>query len=141
MITLSDVGADQILSVFFNNVRPAGGNDLSLKLFSNDYNPADTDIAGDFVEVSGGGYAPKILACGAWSLSAANDPSDVVYADQLFVFTGAIGGSGTAYGYFVVDADGVLIWAERLATPFQPVSSGDNLTIVPKFQLSKGVPT
>jgi hypothetical protein len=45
------------------------------------------------------------------------------------------------YGYFVVDADGVGIWAELLAAPFTPANNGDHIDITPKFQMSKGTPT
>ncbi len=140
-ITLADVGADEILKTYFNNTRPVGGNDLTLKLFTNDITPADTDTAATYTEASGGGYAAKTLTNGSWTITVANDPSDAVYAEQVWTFTGPLTGSATIYGYFVVDADGTLIYAERLGQSFTPSQNGDQLKITPKFQLSKGTPS
>lgn len=140
-LVLADVGADTILKAFFNNVWPVGGKDLTIKLYTNDYTPVDTSVAGSFTEASGGGYAAKTLTNGSWTITAANDPSDAVYAQQTWTFTGALTGGATIYGYFVVDADGVLVYAERMGTSFTPANNGDQLKITPAFQLSKGTPT
>lgn len=140
-LVLADVGADEILDTYFNNRRPAGGNNLTLKLFVTDVTPADTSVAGDFTEATGGGYSAKTLTNGSWTVSSANDPSDAVYAEQTFTFTGALTTNGTIYGYYVVDADGVLIWAEKFSTTFTPANNGDQLKLTPKFQLSKGTPS
>ncbi len=140
-LVLADVGADEILDTYFNNGRPAGGNSLTLKLFATNVTPADTNVAGDFTEATGGGYSAKTLTNGSWTVSSANDPSDAVYAEQTFTFTGALTTNGTIYGYFVVDADGTLIWAEKFATTFTPTNNGDQLKLTPKFQLSKGTPS
>jgi len=140
-LTLADVGADQILKSYFNKSQPAGGNNLTLKLYTNNHSIADTDTAGSCTEASGGGYAALTLTAGSWTVTPANDPSDAVYAQQTFTFTGALAGSATVYGYFVVDADGVLIWEEALAAPYTPANNGDNIKITPKFQMSKGTPS
>lgn len=140
-LVLADVGADIILNAFFNDSRAAGGHDLTLKLFATDVTPADTSTAGSFTEASGGGYSSKTLSNGSWTVASANDPSDAVYAEQTFVFTGTLTTNGTIYGYFVVDADGVLVWAEKFSSSFTPANNGDQLKLTPKFQLSKGTPS
>ena len=140
-LTLVDIGADAILKKYFNNTSPAGGNNLTLKLFATDVTPVDTHTAGSYTEAAGGGYASKTLTNGSWTLTVGNDPSDVVYAQQVFTFTGALTTNPNIYGYYVVDADGVLIWAEKLGAVYTPTTSGDHLDITPKFQLSKGTPT
>jgi hypothetical protein len=139
-LILADVGADVILKCFFNNSRAAGGNNLTIKLYVNDYTPLDTSVAGDFTEAADGGYGSKTLTCGSWTVTVGNDPSDAVYAQQTWTFTGPLNGSATIYGYWVVDADGVLVYGERLTTSFQPVNNGDLLKITPQFQMSKGTP-
>lgn len=139
-LTLADIGADAILKAYFNNAWAAGGKNLTLKLFATNVTPADTNNAASFVEAAGGGYAAITLTNGSWIVTPANDPSDAVYAVQTFTFTGALTTNPTIYGYFVVDADGVLIWAELLAAPFTPANNGDNVQVTPKFQLSKGTP-
>jgi len=137
-LVLTDLGADELLKVFFNNDRPAGGNDLTLRLFTNDVVPAQTGIS--YTEAAGGGYAAKPLANGSWTVNPANDPSDAVYAQQVFTFTGTLTTNPTVYGYYVTDADGTILWAERLTAPFTPANSGDHIDITPKFQASSGAP-
>jgi len=142
-LVLADVGADALLNIIFNNVRAAGGNDFTLKLFTTNITPADTDTAATYSgsEASGGGYAAQTLTNGSWTITAANDPSDAVHPQVTFTFTGPLTGNATIYGYWVEDADGTLLWAEQLSTPFTPANNGDQLKITPVFQMSKGTPT
>lgn len=137
-LVLTDLGADEILKTFFNNARPAGGNNLTLRLFCNDVTPAQTGIS--YNEATGGGYAAKTLTNGSWTVATANDPSDAVYAEQTFTFTGALTTNTTVYGYYVTDAGNTVLWAERLTAAFTPANNGDNIKITPKFQLSSGTP-
>lgn len=140
-LVVADIGADELLKVYFNNTRPGGGNNLTMKLFATNVTPVDTSTAGSFTEATGGGYVTKTLTNGSWTITPANDPSDAVYAEQIWTFTGVLTTNTTIYGYFVVDADGTLIWAELLGTPFVPTNNGDQLKITPKFQASKGTPS
>ena len=140
-LTLMDIGADEILKTYFNNARPAGGNNFTIKLFVIDVTPADTNTAATYTEATGGGYASKTLTNGSFTVTVGNDPSDAVYAQQVWTFTGALTTNPTIYGYYVVDADGTLLWAEKLAASFTPANNGDELKITPKFQLSKGTPS
>ena len=139
-IVLADVGADIILKAYFNNSWAGGGKDLTMKLYTNNYIPLDTSVAGDFTEAAGGGYAAVTLSNASWTVATGNDPSDAVYAQQTWTFTGALSGTATVYGYFVVDADGVLVFAEKFDYSYTPAKNGDQLKITPKFQLSKGTP-
>jgi hypothetical protein len=140
-IVLTDLGAEQILKKYFANTDPTGGVDLTLKLFTNNINPADTDVVGGYTEAVGGGYAAKTLTAASFTISTVGDIAQAAYAQQTFTFTGPLTGPGTIYGYFVVDADGVLIYAEKAAVAFTPLNNGDLLLITPAFQLSKGTPT
>ena len=140
-LVLADVGAAMQLKAIFNNVWPAGGKNLTLKLYTNNYTPLDSSTAGNFTEATGGGYAAKTLANGSWTQSNVGGIEQVLYALQSFIFTGALTGNPAIYGYFVVDADGVLVWAELIAAPFTPANNGDHLDITPKYQASKGTPT
>ena len=140
-LILADVGADTILKAFFNNVWPSGGKNLTLKLYTNNYTPLDSSVAGDFTEASGGGYAAKTLTNGSWTVTPADDPSDAVYAEQTWTFTGALAGSATIYGYFVIDADGTIVLGEKFDYSFTPAKNGDQLRVTPKFQMSKGTPS
>jgi len=142
-LVLSDVGADQILNAYFNDSWPVSKN-LKIRLFTNDYTPVDTSILSNFTEAAGGGYAAKNLTNGSWTVFAANDPSDAVYPKQTWTFTGPLTGSATIYGYYIEDNagnSGVYIWGERLGASFKPANNTDQLGVIPKFELSKGVPT
>jgi len=110
---------------------------LTLKLYSNDKTPAESDTAANYTEVSGGGYSSKTLSSGSWSI-ASGDPTVATYAYQDFSFTGATAAPGTIYGYFVVDASGILVWAERFeaaVVPYTP-STGKLVRITPKISVS-----
>lgn len=138
MLILTDVGADEILKTYFNNVRPAGGNNLTMRLFVNDVHPAQTGTS--YTEALGGGYAAKTLTLGLWTVDPANDPSEAAYAQQVYTFTGSLTTNQTIYGYYVTNAEGTVVWAERLTAPFTPANDGDHLDITPKFQMSSGTP-
>ena len=139
-IVLSDVGADEFLAIILNDTRTGTG--FVLRLFTNSITPADTDVVGAYTEASGSGYAAKTLAKSGWTITTGNDPSDGVYAQQTFTFTGPLAGSATVYGYYVTDTTGaILLWAERFPASLTPYNNGDNVKVTPKFQLSKGTPT
>lgn len=139
-IQLADSGAAAILKAYFNNVWPAGGKNLTLKLFATNVTPSDTSTAGSFTEAAGGGYAAKTLTNGSWTESNVSGIEQVAYAVQTFTFTGALTTNPTVYGYYIVDADGNLVYAEAQSA-FTPANNGDQITITPTFQASKGTPT
>lgn len=141
-LILTDLGADQILKAYFNNDWQASKN-LKLCLFTNDYTPVDTTVKANLTEAVGGGYAQITLTNGSWTVTPANDPSDAVYAQQTFTFTGPLTGNPTIYGYYILDnnGSGEVMWAEKFGTPFTPANNGDTIKITPKVQLSKGTPS
>jgi hypothetical protein len=140
-IVLADVGAASFLKAYFNNVWPAGGKNLTLKLYATNVTPSDTSIASSFTEAAGGGYASKTLTNGSWTESNVGGIEQVAYSTaQTFSFTGPLTTNTTIYGYYIVDADGVLVYAEAQA-PFTPANNGDNIVITPAFQLSRGTPS
>lgn len=141
-LVLADVGAVAQLEVQFNDNRAAGGNDLTLRLFTNNVTPGEGDTAATYTEATGGGYAAKTLTMGSWTVGDNGaGVKQAVYAQQDFVFTGALTTNPNVYGYYVTDADGVLQWAEELDDPYTPAQNGDTLSIDPIYQLSKGTPT
>jgi hypothetical protein len=138
-IVLADSGAAAFLRAYFNNVWPAGGKNLTLRLFTNNYTPLDTSTASNFTEAVGGGYTAKALTNASWTESNVAGIEQAAYALQTWTFTGALSGNATVYGYYVTDADGVLIYAEAQA-PYQPANPNDQITLAPAFQQSKGTP-
>jgi phage baseplate assembly protein gpV len=107
---------------------------LTLKLYSNNRTPGLTDVAGDYTEVTGGGYADFDLAAASFTVSTGN-PSQALYSSfQTWTFTGATDSPGTVYGAFIVDANGVLISAEEFDTgPFTP-GNGTVIKYKPRIQ-------
>lgn len=140
-LVLADGGADIILNAYFNNSWDASKN-LVVKLYTNNYTPVQTSTTASFTEATGGGYSSIALTNGSWTVSVGNDPSDAVYAQQTFTFTGALTTNPTVYGYYVVanNGSGNLVWAELFGTSFTPANNGDTIKITPKFQLSSGTP-
>lgn len=121
--------------------------DCYLKLYSNDYTPVAGMTGASFTEVTGGGYAQKSIAGDEtspsdWTEEYANTPPDIILAEQTFTFTGAIGGSGIVYGWYLVDQDdtSVVKAAKRLDTPYTPASGGGTLKFTPRVQAGGGTP-
>jgi hypothetical protein len=134
-ITLMDAGALDMLAAYFAN------NDLILKLFANNRVPARLDTAAMYTEANGGDYAPRTLAKENWSIaSVLGVPTAAYSASQAFDFSYAVPEGLIIYGYFVVKANGVFVFAERAAAPFAVPTSGTIYKVNPKFQLSKGIP-
>ena len=139
-IVTMDSGVASIFKAYFNNVWAAGGKNLTLRLFVNNYTPLDTSTAGSFTEASGGGYAAKTLTNGSWTESNVAGIEQAAYAQQTWTFSGPLSGSATIYGYYVTDADGMAIYDET-QLPFTPGSSGLDQYVVPaSYQGSKGTP-
>ncbi len=138
-MVMSDLGCDLLLDTFF--VGTAVQNTV-LKLFVTEVTPGKHSVVGDFTEAVGGGYAAITLTRGAgWTITVADDPSDAIYTQQTFTFTGALTTNTKIYGYYVTNAAGtILLWAEALAVYFQPANNGDKLLITPKIQVSFGTP-
>lgn len=140
-MTVQDVGAEAGLKIQFNNVRATGGNNLTLKLFTSDTTPADTDTAATYTEANGGGYAVKTLTMGSWTVSITANIAQAAYEEQTWTFTGSLTGNPTIYGYYIVDADNVIVCSERLGAAFTPTTNGDILRVTPVYKRSKGTPT
>ncbi len=142
MLNVPDVGAAELLEIVFNNSRPAGGNNLTLKLFCNNTALSDSDTSATFTEASGGGYAAITLTNGSWTVAGDGSSIETAsYAEQTWTFTGALTTNTTVYGYYVVDADDTLIFAELFDSGVTPATSGNYISVTPKFQASKGTPS
>lgn len=140
-----DTGCRAILGTYFNNSRPVDAN-LKLKLYCNNHTPNSSDTNANFVIAVGGGYADKTLNVGSWVINSNNDPSDAVYANQVFTFTGPLTTNTTIYGWIVNDANNVSIYGDLLrdntqsVISFTPTNNGDMLTIPCQYQASHGTP-
>ena len=127
------VGENKLLEFQLGKATPG---DQTLKLYTNNITPGDSDTAATYTEMTGLGYAAKTLSKGSWSVSQVSSVAEGVYAQQTFSFNA--GTAATIYGYFVVDStSGVLLWSERFATSKTVQNQGDEIKITPKFTYSK----
>jgi len=126
-----NVGEVQLLSLALGK---ASAENQTLKLFTNDKTPAEGDVAGDYTEASGSGYAAKTLTGANWSMATEDGVTTGAYAEQEFTFTGAL---GDVYGYFVVGATSeIILWAERFSdAPFNVKGSATPIKITPKITM------
>ena len=106
----------------------------TLRLFVNNHTPANGDTEADYTEAAGGGYAAIPLDETAWTTTPGS-PTASVQPQQTFTFTGALTANASIYGYYVTDDNDKLVYAEKLAAPFQPQNLGDNLKVTARLTL------
>lgn len=122
------------LKAVINHTAP---QNLVLKLFTNNYTPVAGSTEADFTEASGGGYASKSLTGSSWTVTTnGSGEAEATYASQTFTFTGALSGSATVYGWFLVQtSSGSLMAAERFSSTYTPAVANDAIAFVPTLQL------
>jgi hypothetical protein len=119
-----------MLDNWMNKTAPQNG---VLRLFTNNITPGEGDTEASYTEAAGFGYAALTLAGAGWTATP-GAPTETVFAQQTFTFTGAL---GNVYGYYVTElGSGLLKWAERFAgAPFNIQNNGDQIKITPRFTL------
>jgi hypothetical protein len=127
-LVVPNAGEDVMLQNILNKTAP---ENQTLKLYTNNITPAETDTAGTYTEASGSGYAAKSLTGASWTVTP-GAPTTAAAAQQTWTFTGAL---GNVYGYFVVQAtSGIILWAERFTgAPFNVANNGDEIKVTPQF--------
>ena len=122
-------GEQILLEAFVNKTAPQS---LVLRLFTNNWTPAETDTESAATEASGNGYAHCDIDTGSsWTFTGA-DPSSITYAEQEFAFTGAL---GNVYGYYITQVtSGKAVIAERFTDgPYNIQNNGDKIKVTPTF--------
>jgi hypothetical protein len=129
-LVMPNVGEKDALEISLGKTAVEG---LVLKLFTNNYNPVPGSTAGDFTEATGGGYGAVALNGSNWSVTA-GEPTQGVYPEVSFVFTGNI---GNVFGYYLVGAtSGRIRYAERFSDgPYNIQNSGDQIKVTPQITL------
>lgn len=128
-IVFANVG--EVLAMTWGFKSTSAPENLTLKIFSNNYTPVAGSTAGSFTECAISGYSAKTITRSSWGDPSTNGSgkAEMAYAAQTWTFTG----SGTCYGIFVVGAtSGTLIYAELFSSA-RTVTSGDSLTYTPKL--------
>ena len=131
-LLVPNVGELRFLNFILNKVAQ---ENQTIKLYSNNITPSQTDTDATYTEVTGGGYVSKSLVAANWTVSGGN-PGTATHTQQTWTFTGAVSG-GLVYGYYIVGASsGTLLWAERFSDGPYPISFvNDQILITPKLNL------
>jgi len=137
-MVLTDSGALLIAQAYFKKTSPTLGNDFTLRLFTNDMTPANSDTAAMYTEVVGGGYDPIIASIDDFSVALENSVVTIRHVVNSFLFSGPLTGSPSIYGAYITDADGILICAERGLSTYTPAVDGIEYVVTPVFLLGGG---
>ena len=99
-----------------------------LKLFQNNYTPADTTTSANMTAATFTNYAHKTLTRAGWSAATTNASGKAESSYGTAPESWTCGATGnTIYGYWVEGASsGKVLWAERFATA-RVLASGDVL--------------
>jgi hypothetical protein len=111
--------------------------DLSLQygLFTNDFTPARASVIGNVTEATGSGYARVTKAGTAWGSATVATPSIATTTTRASFIWSGVPAAATMYGYFIRTTAGVLVGAERFATPFVVTQAGSRIDLTCKFKL------
>ena len=128
--------ANQAEAIFLANaLKKETGEDVDIRLYSNDITPVATNTEAAFTEVSGGGYAAQQLTPSTWGITGTN-PTTASYGSTIsFTFTGAPStNGGYVYGYYATARSGgnagKLLWADRFTnSPIIIANNGDEIRI------------
>lgn len=97
---------DEALRQVINKSPPSPAN-LTLRIFTNNLTPANTDAVGAYAECSDGSYAGIVLTGATWALSTISGGRQATYASQTFSFSG----SNNLYGWYLTDSGNTLVYA------------------------------
>ena len=116
-LVFTDTAKQKLLQNFFST------EELTLKLFSNNVTPSSVGESALYVEFSGGNYSSVQLNSSAWNITS----SEASYPQIDWSFENA---SGNIYGYYVVDQNDNVIFAERFPNaPYVVSTSSDEIAI------------
>lgn len=121
--TLTELGEKHFTDIMFGK---KVAENLVLRLYTNDYTPLKTSVAGSFTEATGNGYAAITLTPTDWTVSTVAGVTNAVMAQKEFTFTGAL---GTLYGYYLTNTAGEPVLAERFNPLGEIVEAGQKCRI------------
>lgn len=124
------VNNGEVIALSYLVGKTASTETLKVCLYTNNITPAEGDTAGTYTVASGGGYADATLTAGSWTVTG-GAPTQAVYGPTItWTFTGALSGSATVYGYYIVrNTTGDIVGAENFSTPFTPAANGDYISL------------
>ncbi len=132
-LVLPNVGETFLLNLMTNN---ASTQNLTLRLYSNNYTPVEASTYASFTEATFTGYSAEALTAGSWTITAA-DPSTAAYPQVTF--TSSAGSQNqNIYGYYVTRATGPEVVFAELFTdgPYNIANNGDAIKITLNFTMA-----
>lgn len=132
-LVLPNVGETFLLNLMTNN---ASTQNLTLRLYSNNYTPVEASTYASFTEATFTGYSAEALTAGSWTITAA-DPSTAAYPQVTF--TSSAGSQNQdIYGYYVTRATGPEVVFAELFTdgPYNIANNGDAIKITLNFTMA-----
>jgi hypothetical protein len=110
--------------------------DYILKLYQNNYTPADTATVSSFTEANFTNYAAKTLTRASWNAATlVGGKAQTSYGSSPQNWTCGTTGN-TIYGYWMQGASSnKVLWVERFAVA-RTLAEGDVLNITPSFSLN-----
>ncbi len=136
MLKVANVGEVRLLQMALGE---NSQENLQLRLFVNNITPADTDTDATFTQMSQHSYASATITMAQWTVTTnGSGEAEAVAPAKTFSFTDdTVSGTVPVYGYYVVGAtSGVLLWAEKFASPINISTTGQSIEITPKITLS-----
>lgn len=129
-LLIPNAGETILLNNFFNKVAP---QDQTLKLYTSNTTPAETDTAATYTEAAWTGYAAKSLTGASWTLSG-TAPTQAATGVQTFT-SSANQTLVNNYGYFVIQTtSGTIMFAERFTdAPYAISNNGDVINVTCQF--------
>ena len=126
---LVNAGEDFMLGLLVNKSGYSVGN-LSLRLFKSNTTPAEADVAGTYTEATFTGYSAVTLVSADWTLTPGG-PSSAACSQKTFT-SSADQSAQDIYGYYITNAGGTLVAAERFTNgPYTIANNGDNIKVTP----------
>lgn len=114
----------------------SASENLTLKLFTNNVTPGETDTTATYTEASGNGYAAITLTAANWTVTQGSGSPGTTHADytqQTYTFTG---GPVSVFGYYIVGATSAKVyWAEAFAAVANIPAGGGTIKITPTINL------
>ncbi len=101
--------------------------DLTLRLYSNDYTPIETTDEGDVTETTFTGYSAAVLTAATWTIP---DGGPATYPQQTF--TSSAGSQDVdVYGYYLTqNTSNKLVYAERFTDgPYNIANDQDKIQV------------
>lgn len=120
-----DTGIDYAELVFLKVTTP---QNLTVRLFTNNYTPLVTSVPGSFTECALVGYSNVTLTPGNWSGSTSSGLATYAYPTLTFTFNPYAGGV-SIYGWFVTIPGLISILADNISPVYAVPPGGGSLTL------------